>query len=364
MTPSRVEAYALLTIDLSAVATNYRLLRARAAPAQCAAVVKADAYGLGIDDVVPALSRAGCETFFVAHVSEARRVRAVARAAKIYVLNSLPLGGAAALRTVDAVPVLGSLAEIARWRAGAGDAPFALHVDTGMNRLGVSMAEAADIARGGAAGIELVMSHFVSSEDMSDPANARQVAAFAKLRALFPRAKLSLSNSSGLFLEARPMLDLVRPGYALYGGNPTPGAPNPMRAVVKLEAPVIQLRLIEAGETVGYNSQWTARRRTRLATVSIGYADGFPRAAGGTDARREGAQGIVRGARCRIAGRVSMDLIVLDVTDAPRDVAPGDMAEFLGAEIGIDELAEHGGTIGYQVLTGLGARYAREYVGS
>ncbi len=359
------EAEAELTIDLAALSDNWRSLAARIAPATCAAVVKADAYGLGADEVARALFQAGCRVFFVAQPSEGARLRAVVGAdAAIYVLNGLIAGegrldpyGAHHLR-----PVLGSMDNVRLWSASglASSIAAALHVDTGMNRLGLPPAEALGLAGQDAVlGLDLVMSHFVSSEAPLDPLNAQQIARFAALRAAFPGLRASLANSSGLFLPQRPFLDLARPGYALYGGNPTPGAPNPMRAVLSLRAPVIQTREIGVGESVGYNGQWHARRPTRLATIGVGYADGMPRSLMGTDARM-GGEVLIEGVRCPFVGRVSMDLTVIDVTDAP-GVRPGVMAELLGSTIMVDDVAARAGTIGYEILTNLGRRYARSY---
>ena len=215
---------------------------------------------------------------------------------------------------------------------------------------------------GAASGADLLMSHFVSSEIPGDPINMGQIKQFEAARAALPGLNASLANSSGMFLPARPIYDLARPGYALYGGNPTPGSPNPMRPVVSLSIAIQQTRWIEAGETCGYNAQWTAKRRTRLATLLAGYADGLPRGAGATDLK-PGAEVAIAGRRCPLVGRISMDLCVADVTDLPEDaVRAGDRAEFFGSSVDLDDFANRSGTIGYQVLTSLGPRYRREYV--
>ncbi|MBL8587631.1 MAG: alanine racemase, partial [Methylobacteriaceae bacterium] len=301
-------AQATLTIDLAALADNWRLMAARAAPAACGAAVKADAYGIGVEAAVPALAAAGCGVFFVAHLSEALRARRAAPDAEIYLLHGPPESGLDALRAARVKPVIGSAAQFSAWRA-LGGGPSALQIDTGMNRLGLAPGEAAQLAADDLAGlgVDLALSHFVASEERDNPLNDRQIADFMALRARFPGLRASLANSSGLFLPRLPALDLARPGYALYGGNPTPGDANPMRAVVTLEAPILQLRWIAASESVGYNAQWTAKRRSRIATIGVGYADGFPRSASARDAR-PGAEAIVAGRRLPLAGRVSMDL--------------------------------------------------------
>jgi alanine racemase len=365
------EAGARLTIDLKALAANYRLLAGRAAPVECAAVVKADGYGLGADKVVPALAAAGARCFFVALLSEARGLRAIAGESTLYVLNGLTPGAAATYAEIGARPVLCTTDEVAEWagfcRAANKRLPAALHVDTGMNRLGLSLAEARALAQEKDGALEdfelgLLMSHFVSSEIADDPLNARQIADFAALHALFAGVPASLANSSGIFLRQKPHFDLVRPGYALYGGNPLPGSPNPMAPVVRLEARIVQLRNVEKGATVGYNAQWTAPGPRRLATMALGYADGFPRPAGATG-ERPGGSAIIAGKPCPIVGRVSMDLVVADVTGLDgAAVRRGDWACVLGPEIGVDALGEAGGTIGYDILTRLGRRFARIYV--
>jgi alanine racemase len=360
-----------LTIDLGALADNWRALARRAAPGRCAAVVKANAYGIGLAEAAPALWEAGARVFFVAHLSEGVEARRLLPAeAAIYVLNGLETGAKPADYAENRLaPVIGSEEELARWAAFAArrgqTSPCALHLDTGMNRLGfesLAVLQAAIETHGTASGADLLMSHFVSSEIPDDPVNAAQIGRFEAARGAFPNLPASLANSSGMFLPARPIYDLARPGYALYGGNPTPGAPNPMRSVITLTVAVQQTRWIEAGSTCGYNAQWTAKRRTRLATLLAGYADGLPRGAGAT-ASRPGADIIIAGRRCPLVGRVSMDLSIVDVTDLPEDaVRRGDTAEFFGAAVDLDDFATRSGTIGYQVLTSLGPRYRREYV--
>jgi len=362
------EAGGILTIDLGAVVSNWFELGRRAMPSECAAVIKANGYGCGIEPVARVLAAAGCKTFFVADLSEARRVRAVVAEPAIYVLNGLLPGTASAFADIQARPVIGSLVELAEWdafcaanewRGGA-----ALHVDTGMNRLGISVNEAAALApriRAEKHGISLLMSHLVSADQPDHPLNEHQIKLFREVRLLYRGIPGSLANSSGIFLGSAAHCDMVRPGAALFGVNPTPGRRSPVRPVVDLRARVVQVRTVPKGESVGYNAIWTAKHATRIAVVAVGYADGYPRAASATDAA-PGADAIVGGTRCPIAGRVSMDLIAIDITAlGDHSIRRGDFVTLIGGEIGVDELAAAAGTIGYDVLTSLGHRYQCVY---
>ncbi|CAO4143864.1 alanine racemase [Methylorubrum aminovorans] len=350
---------ARLTVDLAALTANWRTLAACAPEAECGAVVKADAYGCGLAAVAPALWRAGCRTFFVAHLSEGVAARKILPEAVIYILNGLPPGSVEAFRAYDLRPVLGDRDELLEWAAATeGASSAALHVDTGMNRLGLPVAEALALAGDpviARAGIDLVMSHLVSAEAPDDALNARQAADFARVRAAFPGLRASLANSSGTCLANDARHDLLRPGYSLFGGNPEPGKPNPMRPVVRLEATILQVRDVAAGETCGYNARWQAPTPRRLATLSLGYADGYPRSASNR------GHALVGGVACPIAGLISMDLIILDVTDAP-EARRGGTATLIGDELDIDTVGRAAGTIGYEILTGLGSRYVRPYV--
>jgi len=363
-------ATGVLTVDLDAIVANWRKLEKAAVPAECAAVIKADAYGCGVDPVARALAAAGCKTFFVATVDEARAARAAMPSATIYALDGIFQNCGDAFAKIDCKPVIGDLNELAEWdvfcrRSGwAGGA--AIHIDTGMNRLGLTINEAQGIVpriNAGDHGITLVMSHLACAEALNHPLNAKQLATFREIVSLFTGVPASLSNSSGIFLSPQFQFDLVRPGAALYGINPTPEADNPMQPVVDLKARIVRIRNVERGDSVGYGGTWTARRPTRLAIVSAGYADGYFRAAGSNDGTR-GAEVVVAGKRCPIAGRVSMDLMAVDVTDLEKNaVRRGHMATLIGEGITVDELAHHFGTIGYEVLTSLGPRYARIYKG-
>jgi alanine racemase len=359
------EAGATLTIDCGAIVANWRTLGSRAAPADCAAVVKADAYGCGLEPVAIALAAAGCETFFVAHLSEARRLRAVLPNAVIYVLNGIAPGSAHLFAEVNARPVIGNLGELAEWdayRAVHGwSGGAALHFDTGINRLGLGPEEAPGLAARMAAmpnhGITLVMSHFACADEPEHPLNAKQIRDFRDIRVMFRGIPASLANSSGIYLESDAHFDLVRPGIALYGSNPTTRA-NPMRPVVELKARLLQARLVPQGTSVGYGATWTAGRTSRIAIVSIGYADGYSRPIGAADGR-PGGEAVVHGVRCPIVGRVSMDLIAVDITGLRKDVQRGDWITLLGDGIGVDEMAGWARTISYDVLTRLGRRFHR-----
>jgi alanine racemase len=352
ISPATADAASILEIDLGAVVENWRLLAARVTPALCAAVVKADAYGLGATKVAAALARAGCRTFFVAHLDEALAVRGALPEAEIAVLNGLLPGTSHVFLDARLTPVLNDLGQVERWRRKGQGRAAILHVDTGMNRLGLP---AAEVARVGDPGFPLraVMSHLVSSEETT-PLNETQRQRFEAARALLPAAPASFANSSGIFLGASYHYDLARPGVALYGVNPTPDQPNPMRPVVRLLARVLQLREAAAGETVGYGATYRFDRPARIATIAAGYADGLLRSLSNR------GRALAGGTTVPIVGRVSMDLISLDVTAADQAaVEPGNLVELLGSTHTVDDLAAEAGTVGYEILTSLGHRYHR-----
>lgn len=352
-----------LEVDLGAVAANWRTLRSRHA-GPVAGVLKADAYGLGAPQVAAALHSAGCRHSFVAHLQEALAIRDILPGAMLAVLNGLWPGDAPTYAETGIAPVLGSLAEIDAFttqaRAAGRPLPALLHVDTGMNRLGLPPDEvdalAGDPARLGGIQVLYVMTHLAAAEDANDPANARQQARFAAACARLPPAPRSFANSSGIFLPGFGS-DLARPGAALYGVNPTPGQPNPMRPAVRLRAMVLQVRDVAAGEGVGYNGAWTAPRPSRIATVPVGYADGYPRSL------TNSAAACFDGRTVPLVGRVSMDLATFDVTDAP-GVQPGTWLDLIGPGMPVDEVARRAGTNAYEILTQLGRRYRRVYLGA
>lgn len=353
----------LITIDLGAVVANWRDLCAlHGAP--CAGVVKADGYGLGAGPVARALHAAGCGTFFVAHLTEGLALRqALGAGPDIIVLNGFPPG---AEEDAGLIPVLNSLGDVeahaAAGRATGTPRPALLHLDTAMSRLGLDAAERAALAadRDRLTGLDLrfVMTHLACADEPAHPLNAAQARRFAEAaQAVAPGVPRCFANSAGLFLGADFRSDLARPGCALYGINPTPGAENPMRQVVMLEAPVLQIREIQAGETVGYGAFYTAPGPMRVATVAAGYADGYLRSLSGR------SLAMFRGRAVPLIGRVSMDLTTFDATDLP-ELRPGDRLMLVGGEGNTpDDIAARCGTIGYEVMTSLGRRYLRHYIG-
>ncbi|MDQ0392830.1 alanine racemase [Labrys monachus] len=357
-------AYGRLTIDTAALVANWRSCGARAPRAECGAVVKANAYGIGIENAVPALAEAGCRTFFTAQLAEAVKARGLDARASIYVLNGLLPGAGDVYAAHDLRPVLGSLDEIREWSAFCAASGWrggaALHVDTGMARLGLRL-EAAEalLAEGSLFEPCLLISHLACADTPAHPLNGRQIAAFHAVRGLFPGVPASLCNSSGLFLPDDLGFDLTRPGIALYGGNPTPDKPNPMAPVVTVEARVIAVRAVQPGESVGYGATWVSRSPARLAIVGVGYADGYLRAGSSSD-DYDSALAYAGGRYCPIAGRISMDLTTIDISALPEGtIARGDWIELAGPHLPIDEVARRSGTVCYEILTSLGSRYHR-----
>jgi len=367
-------AGALLTIDLDAVAANYRTLKERAAPARCGAVVKADAYGLGMARIARVLAAAGCADFFVATADEGAELRALLPKARITVFDGLRAFNPEDFQSQRLLPALNDLGEVEAWskfskqdaakRGGkTGGLGAALQLDTGMARLGLSEAEIARLSTepGRLAGIDprLVMSHLACADEPGHPANAKQLARFCAARARLPRVAASLANSSGIFLGPEYRFDLVRPGAAIYGLSPTPHASNPMRQVVSLQGKILQVRDVDRGQTVGYGATHRVSRPSKIATLAIGYADGYLRSL----SNRGG--GYISGIQAPLVGRVSMDLITLDVTEVPAGRArPGGFVELIGAHRSVDELAADAGTIGYEILTRFGPRCRRIYTGN
>ena len=348
-----------VTIDLGALQANYKTLAAQAPKAETGAAIKADAYGLGLAPCAKALWEVGCRSYFVARPLEGEELRAVLPDATIYVLDGLYSGQAAYYLKHQLIPSLISLGEAQEWARNGEGAPCALHVDSGINRLGFSHDELlALVAQQWPLKIVLLMSHLASSEEPDNPFNEEQRQRFAKARAKLPNVRASFANSSGHYLGEGFTNNLTRAGVALYGGNPLPGKPNPMKPVVTLEARVLQVRDVPMGEATGYNSTWRAMRDSKIALLGAGYRDGIPRRMSSIFGGK--AQVFLNGQRCPIVGRVSMDMVAVDVTDYP--AKRGDWAEFFGPNISLDAAATSAGTISWELLTHLGNRYARHYI--
>jgi alanine racemase len=358
-------AGAQLEIDLDAIALNWKKLADRVAPARCAAVVKADAYGLGAAKVAPALARAGAKTFFVATLDEALELRELLPRAQIAVLNGLVTGAPADFAKAALLPVLNDPGQLRAWQGYAarrGGAAAMLHLDTGMARLGLAPREIAALGADPAPlkgfTLAMVLSHLACASEPAHPMNLAQLDAFRAALKRLPIAPASLAASSGVFLGSDFLFDMVRVGAALYGVNPTPGRPNPMREVIRLKAKILQVRDVDRGESVGYGAAHRIDRPTRIATIAIGYADGWLR----TSSHRGTAR--IAGKPAPVVGRISMDLVTLDVTGHdPANLRPGQFVDLIDEHYGVDDAALAAQTIGYEILTALGGRFHRVYRG-
>lgn len=364
--PYEARTAAVLTIDLDGLTANYRLLADRVAPARCAAVVKANAYGIGVEQAAPALWRAGARTFFVALLEEGIALRGLLPDAEIGILNGLMPGAELDYLHHRLVPVLNDLGQVQWWSDAARERnrhmPAFIHLDTGMNRLGLGPDEQEMLARAPSVldplDVRAWIGHLACADDQSHPMTQRQRSDFVAITQRLPQAPTSLANSYGIFHGRELHFDLVRPGCALYGINPAPGTTNPMRQLVRLEARILQVRRVDSPMSVGYGADHIVTKPGKIATIAAGYADGLLRSTGG--------KGSVRIAdwTAPVVGRLSMDLITLDVTDIPDQfLAPGTMATLIGPHRTVDDMANEGGTIGYEVLTSLGQRFARHYIG-
>lgn len=355
-----------LTIDLGALRDNYLALAAMAPTSQTAAVVKADAYGLGADIVSQVLFEAGCRNFFVAHIDEALALRLrLSAEARIFVLNGLQPGNETSCAAMAVTPVLNSLEQIAQWAAHAKNLgktlPAAVQIDTGMCRLGLSPEELEVLASRpqllDGIDIAFVMSHLACADEPDHLSNAAQLSVMRKAAVAFPDVSVCFSNSGGIFLGNDYHNSLLRPGIALYGGAPSVTRPNPMTPVVRLDVAVIQTRDVPAGSLVGYGGSFEAAGPTRLATIAAGYADGLPRSLSNRGAAW------YNGVRLPIAGRVSMDSIILDISALPLGtLTQGSFVQMIGPDQTLEDIAEDAGTIAYEILTGLGRRYRRNYI--
>jgi alanine racemase len=345
-----------LVISLDAVARNYQTLAGRAPGAETAAVVKAQAYGLGAAQIARRLLREGCRSFFVATPEEGADLRRAfgGGEAEIWVLNGYRVETRGLFTEHRLGAILNGATDLdAALKAPPG--PVALHVDTGMNRLGLAPVDAAALSGDqlDALDVRLVMSHLACSDDPGSAMNAAQRKQFEAVAGQFPGVRRSLCSTGGVLLGPEYHFDLVRPGIGLYGATANPGEDHGLEPVVRLEAPVLQLRQLESGDTVGYGAAYVADRPRLTATVAAGYADGLPRALSGSGYAR------FNGAKAPVLGRISMDLTVLDITDCESAVRDGAPAAFLGEDL--DVVAQIADTLPYEILTGLGRRAARIY---
>ena len=369
-------AAARLTVHLNHIVDNWRSLCRIARSAQVAAVVKADAYGLGLEDVASALYRAGCNDFFVAGLNEAVRLRPIAPEARIFILSGMWEGQQAEIIGYRLIPVLASAEQLSLFLGLCMDGsnpPFALHVDTGMGRLGFMPEDAIRL------GLDtrfrsrfqpaMIMSHLACGDQKDHPMNRAQLESFQEVGRAFEGVESSLGNSAGIFLGPDYHFDMVRPGIALYGGEAMSGMANPMLPGVTAEARILQVKTVKAGQTVSYGATHRFETDARIAVVGAGYADGWHRAMSGSGVplrsdKSNGVHGVVKGFSVPLVGRVTMDQSVFDISAAPEHyIRSGDYIELFGEYVGLDDVARAAGTIGYELLTSLGQRYARRYRG-
>lgn len=355
---------ATLTIDLSALQRNYLALADMAGPSETGAAVKANAYGIGVENAAPALEAVGCKHFFTALPNEAADVRQLVKPdTDVFVLNGL-LGAPTFYRDNNLIPVIGNADELTRWLSAFSNGsslPYALHVDTGMARLGFEVDAFFAAASEGMFSQKpaLLMTHMACADDPASPLNAQQITVFKEVSQALPGVPTSLANSASIINGFGKNYDLARPGIALYGGRAVNDIDNPMEAVVSLTAPILQKRRVKSGETVGYGATWTAKRDTLIAVAPVGYADGYVRFAGAGDGK-VGSYGAIEGIKVPMAGRVSMDLTTFDITDLPETVRDNaSEIELIGPTISVDDAADAAQTIGYEFLTGLSQRLNR-----
>lgn len=366
LNPSALAAGGILTIDLAALRANYQLIANAISPTRAAAVVKADAYGLGADKVAPQFYAAGCRDFFVAHLGEALSLQPhIGQDAIIYVLNGLQPHTETLCADNNIVPVLNSLEQVRNWAALGKvqnrNLPALLQLDTGMSRLGLSESELkdllADLTLLDGIDVKFIISHLASADNMQNPQNHAQLERMQAALKVLPHYAVAFSNSAGSFLEHGYHYDLARPGIALYGGAPQENTPNPMQPVVSLQARVIQCRTVPVDTLVGYGGSYSTKAETRIATIAVGYADGWPRHLSNKGAAYYGD------VQLPIIGRVSMDSITLDVSALPEGTLKlGSLVELIGLHQTLEQVAQDAGTISYEILTSLGHRYHRHYI--
>ena len=356
----------ILEIDLHALQNNYLKLQKISSGAECAAVLKANAYGLGMEQVAPALCNIGCKSFFVANLAEALKLRNLNNQVDIYVLNGFIPDFFKYYQESRLIPVISSLTEAGEWqnissKEKSQDLTVALQVNTGMNRLGMSLDKNTAKKLQDQLNIQLLLSHLACADEPDHPANGQQLNKFLEYKNLFPNTRASLCNSAGIFHGADFHFDLVRPGIALYGGKPQNIPDNPMETVVTLHSRVIQIEHVPEEDFIGYGAAQHTKRNSRIATLSFGYADGYLRSLSSSSSKT-GGKICINGSYAPIIGRISMDLITIDITDIPEhEIKRGDMVEIIGPNITLDDVADTAATISYEILTSLGNRYKRVY---
>lgn len=349
----------ILNVDLHALRANYRLLKKRASPARCAAAVKANAYGLGIEYIIPALLKEDCDAFFTATFEEALVVRDLASDAEVYVLEGMAGKDVDAFNQASLIPVLSTVEGLRS--ASETPLPCALHIDTGMNRLGITIADVEELLEEEpelftSLPIKLVMSHLACADQKDNEMNRRQLKAFNNVRSKLPGIPASLANSGGVLLGAGYHLHLVRPGIGLYGGAPGEDFEGIFEPVATLKARILQVKTIKAGESTGYGCTWSASRDSLIATLAMGYADGYHLSFSNTGKIE------IAGQLLPVVGRISMDYTTVDVTELGSDkVHVGDYATVIGEALSLDQVAKNGNMHAYQLLTSLGPRVKRVY---
>ena len=348
---------ATLTIDLGALAQNYQTLNNQLSSGNLAAVVKANAYGLGVEEAALALNKAGCENFFVATLEEGIELRKILPTTSVHIFHGVLPGTAKDIAAHNLVPILNSLNQIEEWQPTA-EHLAGLHIDTGMSRLGLTSAECESVRdRLNGFNIKIVLSHLACAEEPANPKNQEQLALFNGLRSLIPADHASLAASSGIYLGPDFHFDLSRAGVSLYGVNPTPGRSNPMAQVVRLHAKILQVRSVDTPQTVGYGATHQVTKPAKIATLGIGYADGYLRSLSNS------TTAYIGDIEVPVVGRISMDLTTIDVTGiADAELATGCLVDLIGPNNPVDQVASQASTIGYEILTRLGHRFERRYI--
>ncbi len=353
-----------LTINLAAIAENYNILKSNCSK-NClvSSVVKANAYGLGVDAVASRLAKEGCNIFFVANLDEAVELRGILTEAQIFVLHGLTEGQEEAFVNYEIIPVLNSSYQVDLWKQYSiikqKKLSCALHFDTGMNRLGLRFSNYLEVGKDFSDyfDIKYIMSHLACADDKSHQLNREQLNEYQAIKSHFKGIKLSIANSSAIFLGEDYHFDMVRPGIALYGGNPAPYIANPMKNVINLTSKILQIEQVDRASTIGYGASHKLKLGMKIATIAAGYADGYLRSLSNVGICAVG------GVIVPVIGRVSMDIVTLDVTNVPDPhLKIGAEVELIGDNIPVDIIAGKAGTIAYEILTSLGSRYKKVYI--